>query len=204
MGTPAARAWLMASSVCGITPSSAATTSTAISVTLAPRARISVKASWPGVSTKEIFSSVAFDLIGADVLRDAAAFAAGDVDADDFIQQRRFAVVDVAQERDHRRARLELIGFVGHRIDHVVELFFGGLGLFQFDFGAEFGGQQFDGVGIDRRHDVGHGAGIKCQQLAQDLAGGDAQRFGKAADGGGQLQAWLCFCGERRCWCRSA
>ena len=52
IGTSAARAWLIASSVCGITPSSAATTSTAMSVTLAPRARISVKASWPGVSTK--------------------------------------------------------------------------------------------------------------------------------------------------------
>ena len=54
IGTSAARAWLIASSVCGITPSSAATTSTAISVTLAPRARISVNASWPGVSTNEI------------------------------------------------------------------------------------------------------------------------------------------------------
>ena len=45
IGTSAARAWLIASSVCGMTPSSAATTSTAMSVTLAPRARISVKAS---------------------------------------------------------------------------------------------------------------------------------------------------------------
>ena len=54
IGTPAARAWLIASSVCGMTPSSAATTSTAMSVTLAPRARISVNASWPGVSTNEI------------------------------------------------------------------------------------------------------------------------------------------------------
>ena len=51
IGTSAALAWLIASSVCGITPSSAATTSTAMSVTFAPRARISVKASWPGVST---------------------------------------------------------------------------------------------------------------------------------------------------------
>ena len=50
IGTPAARAWSMASSVWGITPSSAATTSTTMSVTLAPRARIRVKASWPGVS----------------------------------------------------------------------------------------------------------------------------------------------------------
>ncbi len=44
----------MASKVCGITPSSAATTSTTTSVTLAPRARMRVKASWPGVSMKTI------------------------------------------------------------------------------------------------------------------------------------------------------
>ena len=54
MGTPAALAWLIASSVWGMTPSSAATTSTATSVTLAPRDRMAVKASWPGVSRKVI------------------------------------------------------------------------------------------------------------------------------------------------------
>jgi hypothetical protein len=45
----------MASIVCGITPSSAATTSTTMSVTLAPRARIEVNASWPGVSMNVTF-----------------------------------------------------------------------------------------------------------------------------------------------------
>jgi len=54
IGTLAARAWLMASRVWGRTPSSAATTSTATSVTLVPRARMAVKASWPGVSRKVI------------------------------------------------------------------------------------------------------------------------------------------------------
>ena len=44
----------MASTVCGIAPSSAATTSTTTSVALAPRARIAVKAAWPGVSRKVI------------------------------------------------------------------------------------------------------------------------------------------------------
>ena len=39
-----------ASTVCGMTPSFAATTSTTMSVACAPRARISVNASWPGVS----------------------------------------------------------------------------------------------------------------------------------------------------------
>ena len=52
IGAWAAFAWRIASMVCGITPSSAATTSTTISVTLAPRARIAVNASWPGVSMK--------------------------------------------------------------------------------------------------------------------------------------------------------
>ena len=54
IGTLAARAWSIASTVCGMTPSSAATTSTTMSVTLAPRARIMVNASWPGVSRKTI------------------------------------------------------------------------------------------------------------------------------------------------------
>ena len=40
----------MASIVWGITPSSAATTSTTMSVAWAPRARMAVNASWPGVS----------------------------------------------------------------------------------------------------------------------------------------------------------
>ena len=55
IGTLASRAWLIASTVCGITPSSAATTSTTMSVALAPRARMAVKAAWPGVSMKVIW-----------------------------------------------------------------------------------------------------------------------------------------------------
>ena len=50
ISTPAALVWLMASIVWGMTPSSAATTSTTMSVTSAPRARMVVNASWPGVS----------------------------------------------------------------------------------------------------------------------------------------------------------
>ena len=54
MGTPAARAWSMASRVWSMTPSSAATTRMTMSVTWAPRARMEVKASCPGVSMKVI------------------------------------------------------------------------------------------------------------------------------------------------------
>ena len=53
-GTPAARAWRTASSVCGMTPSSAATTSTTRSVQCAPRPRMEVNAACPGVSRKVI------------------------------------------------------------------------------------------------------------------------------------------------------
>ena len=52
--TPAALAWLIDSTVCGMMPSSAATTRTAMSVMSAPRARMAVNASWPGVSRKVI------------------------------------------------------------------------------------------------------------------------------------------------------
>ncbi len=54
IGTPAARACSTASLVCGIAPSSAATTSTTISVAWAPRARIAENAAWPGVSRNVI------------------------------------------------------------------------------------------------------------------------------------------------------
>ena len=50
----------MASTVWGIMPSSAATTRMAMSVTIAPRARMAVKASWPGVSRKVTTLSFTF------------------------------------------------------------------------------------------------------------------------------------------------
>ncbi len=55
IGTSAALAWSRASRVWGMTPSSAATTRTTTSVASAPRARMALNASWPGVSMKVIF-----------------------------------------------------------------------------------------------------------------------------------------------------
>ena len=111
MGTPADRAWLMASMVCGMMPSSAATTRTAMSVTCAPRARIAVNASWPGVSRNVILrfwpllvGIVHFDLVRADVLGDAAELARGDFGVADGVQQRGLAVVHVAHDGDDGRA----------------------------------------------------------------------------------------------------
>ena len=62
ISSPASLAWLIASTVCGIIPSSAATTSIAISVAFAPRARIAVNAAWPGVSRNVISFPFIFTL----------------------------------------------------------------------------------------------------------------------------------------------
>ena len=51
------------------------------------------------------------DVIRADVLRDAAGFALGDLGLADGVEQRRLAVVDVAHDRDDRRARPMSSGF---------------------------------------------------------------------------------------------
>ena len=49
------------------------------------------------------------DVIGADVLRDAAGLALGDARLADGVEQRRLAVVDVAHDRDDRRARDDVL-----------------------------------------------------------------------------------------------
>ena len=76
-----------------------------MSVTFAPRARIAVKAAWPGVSRKVIFCPFVIDAVGADVLRDSAGFARGDARLANRVHQRSLAVIDVAHESDDRRAR---------------------------------------------------------------------------------------------------
>ena len=81
---------------------------TTMSVTLAPRARMRVKASWPGVSRKTISrpeagepSLAELHLVGADVLRDAAGFAGGNIGFANGVEQRSLAVIDVAHDGDH-------------------------------------------------------------------------------------------------------
>ena len=76
----------------------------AMSVTWAPRARMAVNASWPGVSMNVIASPLCVDdVVGADVLRDAAGLAGDDVGLADRVEQRRLAVVDVTHDGDDGR-----------------------------------------------------------------------------------------------------
>jgi hypothetical protein len=66
---------------------------------------MAVNAAWPGVSRK-VTGPLRLDVVGADVLRDAAGLAGRDLASADVVEQRGLAVIDVAHDRDHRRTRL--------------------------------------------------------------------------------------------------
>ena len=86
--------------VCGITPSSAATTSTTMSVTLAPRdAHGGERLVARGVDEGDAVAGGQLHLIGADMLGDAAGLAGRHVGGAQRVQQRGLAVVDMAHDR---------------------------------------------------------------------------------------------------------
>ena len=108
------------SRVCGITPSSAATTSTTRSMPTAPATMVRTKRSCPGTSTTPTVSPVGQRQVReAELDGDAALLLllqAIGVDAGERAHQRRLAVVDVtggaddARERRHRGANYCLSG----------------------------------------------------------------------------------------------
>ena len=98
--------------------------------------------------------AIDIDLIGADMLRNAASLARDDVGFSDGIQNRRFAVIHVPHDRDHRRTRLQRVRIVFLGDDDI------------FDIGrrnpdrlvTEFLDDQFRRIRVDRlvlrRHDT--------------------------------------------------
>ena len=84
-------------------------------------------------------------LVGADVLGDAAGFARDDAGLPDRIQKRGFAVVDVAHDRDDRRARQQGVVGILHGVDDLLDV---GIGHAD-SLVAEFLDHQFGGVGVD-------------------------------------------------------
>ena len=177
IGTSAALAWLMASTVCGMTPSSAATTSTAMSVACAPRARIAVNASWPGRVDERDRPVVLHDLVRADVLGDAAGLAGDDVRLADAVEQRGLAVVDVAHHGDDRRARLEqalvlffLFVVAEQRLELELVLL---AGLDEQHLGAEGLGDELDHLVGERLRAGDHLA--RVEQHPHEVGGGAVQ-----------------------------
>ncbi len=103
-------------------------------------------------------------LVGADLLGDAAGFAGGDIGGSDGVQERGFAVVHVAQNGDHRRARFEQRGVFFFEGLSPGGGGFGrfGLGFFDFLFRFRVESHLMDddrrGVVVDLLIDVGHDA----------------------------------------------
>ena len=91
-------------------------------------------------------------LIGADVLGDAAGFAADHVGRADGVEQRGLAVVDVAHDGHDRRARLQRRRIVGGVEQAFLDVGFGDAP----DGVAEFLGDELGGVGVDHVVDLRH------------------------------------------------
>ena len=121
---------------------------------------------------------VVVHLVGADVLGDATGLARGDLGLADRVQQRGLAVVDVAHDRDHRRAVDQVL--VG-----VVELRFLGLlvgGADDFDLAVVLVGDRPDrliGERLGERRHLAH-----HHQFFDHLGRGQADRLAQLTHGG--------------------
>jgi hypothetical protein len=95
---------------------------------------------------------VVLDLVGADVLGDPACLGLDDRGLADRVEERRLAVVDVAHDRDHRRARLQrlLRVVVGLRLLVLLAR------VLDRDLTLELGGDQLDGLVRQRLGDGDH------------------------------------------------
>ena len=119
---------------------------------------------------------VDLDRVGADVLGDAAGLALSDARRTDGVEQRRLAVVDVAHDRDDRRACDDVLGtdILGFDLQH---LLFEGLHL---DVGAEFAGDHRRGLVVERAVDRHHQPPV--HQLAQHVLRLDVELGGEIGD----------------------
>ena len=121
---------------------------------------------------KDDFATLGFHVVSADVLGDAASFAAGDVGLADGVKQRGFAVVHVAHDGHHGRARLEGFGSV-HVLGGQVVVF---REAHLFHFIAKFGSDQGGRVKVQGLVDGGHDA--KAKENLDDLVGFETHLVG--------------------------
>ena len=170
----AARACWIASIVCGMTPSSAATTRITMSVTL--RAAGTHRREG-GVARRVDERDEALrrlHLVGADVLRDAARLARRHLRAADVVEQRGLAVVDVTHDGHDRRTRQHFCGADVEQLllDHVLLEPHGGV--------AEFLDDELRRVLVDRLVDRRHHAHL--HHGLDDFVGLDRHAVGQFAD----------------------
>ena len=120
--------------------------------------------------------AVVVDLVGADVLRDAAGLRLHDGAFPDGVEQRRLAVVDVTHDRDDRRTCREVVGVVLVRLR--LELLL--VGVLDLDFLLGLRRDQLDGFVRERLRDGDHLA--DAHHDLDDLGDGHAERGGQLLD----------------------
>ncbi len=121
-----------------------------------------------------------FDLVGADVLGDASGFAAGDVGGADGVEERGFAVVDVAHDGDDGRADdFDHAGGVFEEAfdGFVLELLFDGDDL---SVGSELAGDVFDELGVEGLVDGDEDA--LHEKGGDEIFAADVEFFGEVLD----------------------
>ena len=116
------------------------------------------------------------DMVGADVLRDAARLARRDLGAADVVEQRCLAVVDVAHDRHDRRARQRFVGSLHAGLQCFLDL----VGLQHLGDVAHFLDHEHRRVLVhglvDRRHDA------HVEHRLHDFARLDGHALGKLGD----------------------
>jgi hypothetical protein len=122
-------------------------------------------------------AAVVLHLVGADVLSDPAGLGLDDGRLSNRVEQSRLPVVDVAHDRDHGRARDEVLGLV--LVDLGLELLL--VGVLDLHLALELGGDELDRVVGERLRDRDHLADV--QHDLDDLRHGHAQRRRKLLDG---------------------
>jgi hypothetical protein len=130
-----------------------------------------------GVEKHDAAAVAHVDVVGADVLGDAAGLALGDLRLPDRVEQRRLAMVDVTHDRHDRGARsdvfwLRLVAFGRH------ELLFEAPHL---DLGTELARDVLGRVHVHRAVDGHHHA--THQQLGQDVLHADVELVSQVLDG---------------------
>ncbi len=120
-------------------------------------------------------AAVDLDRVRADVLRDAAGFALGDLRLADRVEQRRLAVVDVAHDRDDGRARLQVFRLrrFGLHLDQLL------LEAAHQHLRAKVARDRLRRFGVERRVDRHHHAAI--DQLLEDVLHLHVQLVGEVA-----------------------
>ena len=104
------------------------------------------------VDESDLASRGCSDLVGADVLGDAAGFACRHFGRANGVEQRSLAVVDVAHDGHHRRTLRQRRRIVGDVEEALLDVGFSDA----LDGVAQFLGQELGGIGIDHIVDLCH------------------------------------------------